>query len=246
MNEPRERVRHSVGIEPHLSPGPWGSHSYFTQMDGEDFQSHFFELQPVVSSNKREFGIEVRFRHNWNRAFKNDPTMASEFLIDNWFLFGFESLTDGGAVFFNCPREVLLSKFVWHLPLSTVVAVQQSISIDEQVLTTCRSLKKAGYRIALDDFDSVEATERLLSVSHFLRVDFRHEGRRARANMLRRLNLTQATLIARMIDSEAMFREAASEGFGLFQGDFFSPASAEKATDNPNSETVAYTAWSKN
>ena len=246
MKELPECLSQPVGIEPHLSPGSWDFHRYFTQMDGQDFQSHFFELLPVVGSNKREFGIEVRFRHNWNRAFKYEPTSASEFLIDNWFLFGFEGLTDGKAVFLNCTREVLLSKAIWHLPLSTVFVVQQSISSDEQVLSTCRSLKKAGYRIALDDFDSVEATERFLPVSHFIRVDFRHDGRRARANMLRRLNLTQATLIARMIDSEAMFREAAGEGFGLFQGDFCSPDAAEKETSSRNSESDTQTAWSTN
>ena len=241
-----ERVLQAVAVEPHLSQGQMRSGRYFPQMDVRDFQSHFFDLQPVVGSNKREFGVEVRFRPNWSSAFKNDPVSASQFLIDNWFLFGFESLTDGRAVFLECTRDVLLSSFIWHLPLSTVLVVRESIGIDEKVLTVCRSLKDSGYRIALDDFESVEATERFLPVSHFIRVDFRHEGRRARAKMLRRLSLTRAILIAQTIESEEMFREAVTEGFGLFQGSFCRDASVDDATVGSSLKSDTSAAWRPN
>ena len=39
--------------------------------------------------------------------------------------------------------------------------------------------------------------------------------------MLRRLNLTGATLIAEKIETEEEFHEAVEEGFGLFQGSYF-------------------------
>jgi EAL and modified HD-GYP domain-containing signal transduction protein len=111
-----------------------------------------------------------------------------------------------------------LSGFLSLLPHSAVFEIPEEVKPDEEVLSVCRLLKTAGYRFALDDFESLENTEGFLDLADFIKVDFPHSGRRKRACMLRDLKLTGATLIADKIESEEDFRQAVEERFGLFEG----------------------------
>jgi c-di-GMP-related signal transduction protein len=196
-------------------------HSHPDSIAGQTSELRQFELQPIVGPNKQAFGSEALFRAGWEDAFSGDPNITSRIMLDNWLLYGFEDLSGGGAVFVNCTRETLMSGFLSLLPPSAVFEILESVKPDDELLAVCRSLKAAGYRFALDDFASPETIEEFLDLADFIKVDFRHSGRRERACMLRRLNLTRATLIAEKMESEEEFRQAVEEGFGLFQGYYF-------------------------
>ena len=188
--------------------------------DGEAAQSskfRQFSLQPILGSKKQRFGGEALFCDLPEDPF-SDPTIVSRIMLDNWLLYGFEELIDGRAVFLNCTRETLLSGLLSLLPHSAVFEIPEAVNPDEEVVTVCRTLKATGYRFALDDFESPEKLERFLDLADFIKVDFRHSGRRKRARMLSDLKLTGATLIADKIESEEDFHLAVEEGFGLFQG----------------------------
>ena len=179
-----------------------------------------FTLQPIVGPKKQWFGSEALFRAGSEDPFTGGPNIASHIMLDNWLLYGFEELIGGRAVFLNCTRETLLSGFLSLLPHSAVFEIPEAVKPDEEVLSVCRLLKAAGYRFALDDFESPENMEEFLDLADFIKVDFQHSGRRNRACMLRDLKLTRATLIADNIESEEDFNQAVEEGFGLFQGDW--------------------------
>jgi len=196
-------------------------HSHPDDIAGQTSEFRQFALQPIVGPNKQAFGSEALYRAGWEDAFSGDLNINSRIMLDNWLLYGFEELSGGGAVFLNCTRDTLLSGFLSLLPPSAVFEILESVEPDDEVLAACRSLKAAGYRFALGDFASPETMEEFLDLADFIKVDFRHSGRRERACMLRRLNLTRATLIAEKIESEEEFHEAVEEGFGLFQGYYF-------------------------
>jgi EAL and modified HD-GYP domain-containing signal transduction protein len=195
--------------------------SHQESIAGQTSEFRQFALQPIVGPNRQPFGSEAMFRAGWEDAFSGDPNITSRIMLDNWLLYGFEELSTGRAVFLNCTRETLMSGFLSLLPKSAVFEILESVKPDDELLSVCRSFKAAGYRFALDDFSSPETMEEFLDLADFIKVDFRHSGRRERACMLRRLNLTRATLIAEKIESEEEFREAVEEGFGLFQGYYF-------------------------
>lgn len=214
MDRFRDQPRHPAGLhERHLS-----SERQLESIAGQTSEFRQFALQPIVGPNMQLFGNEALFRAGWEDAFSGDPNITSRIMVDNWLLYGLEELSCGGAVFLNCTREILMSGILSLLPQSAVFAILESVKPDDELLSVCRSLKTAGYRFALDDFANPETMEKSLDLADFIKVDFRHSGRRERACMLRRLNLTCATLIAENIESEEEFREAVEEGFGLFQG----------------------------
>jgi len=180
---------------------------------------HQFSFQPIVGPQGQQFGCEAQFRGG-SDGVNQDPSATSWIMLDNWLLCGFEELIHGLVQFLNCTRETLVSDFLSLLPHSAVFEISESVEPDDEVLSVCRSLKAAGYRIALDDFESLKKMEEFLNLADFIKVDFRNALHRERACMLRDLQLTRAVLIANRIDSEEAFHEAVEEGFSLFQGEW--------------------------
>jgi EAL and modified HD-GYP domain-containing signal transduction protein len=194
------------------------SHPHDGAAASPSFEFRQFSLQPIVGPNKQGFGSEARFCSGSEDFFTAEPNSASRIMLDNWFLYGFEELIGGRAVFLDCTRETLLSGILSLLPHTAVFEIPESVKADDEVLSVCRSLKAAGYRLALDHFESPKNMEEFLDLADFIKVDFKNSRPRKRACMLRDLKLTGATLIADKIESEGDFHQAAELGFGLFQG----------------------------
>jgi EAL and modified HD-GYP domain-containing signal transduction protein len=221
MDRFRDRFLHPAEIHQWHSLGernPRPQHGVATLQTSEFRQ---FALLPIVGPSKQAFGSEAVFRAGWEDHFSGDPDSTSRIMLDNWLLYGFEELAGGRTIFLKCTRDILLSGFLSLLPRSAVFEILDSVKPDQDVLSACRSLKTQGYRFALDDFESPETMEAFLHLADFIKVDFRHSGRRERARMLRGLRLTGATLIAEQIESEEEYHQAVEQGFGLFQGDYF-------------------------
>ena len=184
----------------------------------QTFKSRQLAFQPIVGPKEQGFGSELSFLAESEDRLAGDPNILLWIMLDAWLLYGFEELTQRGSLFVKCTRETLMNGFLLLMPRSTVFVIQESAEPDDELLSVCRSLKAAGYRFALDDFEAAEAMEGFLDLANFIKVDFRHIGRRERACMLRDLKLTRATLIACKIETEEEFHHAVKEGFGLFQG----------------------------
>jgi EAL and modified HD-GYP domain-containing signal transduction protein len=170
-----------------------------------------------VGSNRQEFGVEITFRAGWEDA-AGEPLPAARIMLDNCLLYGFDDLARGRAVFLTCTRDTLLSGFLSLMPRTIIFQIPKWMEADDDVLAACQKLRDLGFRLALDDFDSVAAMDAFLDVAHFIKVDFRQRARRQRVSMLRSLRLTDASLIAKNVDSEQDFHQAVDEGFELLQG----------------------------
>jgi hypothetical protein len=83
------------------------------------------------------------------RARRHGVRLSSDSLL----LFGIERLTPGCRSFINCTGDFLVRDFATMLPKDRVVIeILETIQLDRQVVECCRSLKQAGYTLALDDF----------------------------------------------------------------------------------------------
>jgi c-di-GMP-related signal transduction protein len=186
----------------------------------DNLESRQFTLQTIVGPNKQAFGMQAHFRAGWEDDSAGDPNTSSRILVDNWLLYGFDELSERRPVFLKCSRNTLLSGFLSLLPRSAVFEIQESMEPDPDVISAWESLREAGYRFALDDFESPEKMEPFLHLASFIKVGYRYPERRERAPMLRRLRLTGASLIAEQIECEEEFQSAREDGYGLFQGAF--------------------------
>lgn len=181
----------------------------------------YFALQPILTVNRQVFAYEALYRAGWESQFSGDPDLATRIMIDNWLLYGFEDLTDGGLTFLNCTREALVSGSLTLLPRWAVFEILESVEPDDEVIGAIKSLKALGYLISLDDFVLSEKMAELLKLADFIKIDFRETGPAERSRILNEVRETGITLIAEKIETEAEYRSALWEGFQLFQGYYF-------------------------
>jgi EAL and modified HD-GYP domain-containing signal transduction protein len=183
----------------------------------------FLARQPIFDHRRRVFAYELLFRSGPENYFcAPNRVMPSAHVISSGML-GVPELTDGKLAFMNFTRESLLADFASILsPEEVVVELLESVPGDDEVLDACKRLKKAGFRIALDDFVETEATAPLLRFADFIKVDVLETTEPERARLSRELAPAGIAMLAEKVETWEMFGDAANGGYRYFQGYFFS------------------------
>lgn len=178
--------------------------------------------QPILDLRGRLHGYELLFRDGPGVAFSGDGDLATRIMLDNSVVFGLERLAGGVTAFVNCTQESLTEDLVDVLPPSmTVLEVLENIVATPDVVRACRRLKKAGFRVALDDFVWKPGIEPLVELADYIKVDFMATGIVERKKLLERLNRYPVALIAEKIETPEEHQRAREEGFSLVQGFYF-------------------------
>jgi c-di-GMP-related signal transduction protein len=181
----------------------------------------FIARQAIFDRTQLVHGYELLCRSGWQNHFVGDSDEATRMMIADCALYGFQDLTRGGLAFVNCTRESIVDGLVTLLPTSTVLEILETVTPDAEVLQALLRYKKLGYRIALDDFRMNEATNKLVSLADYIKVDFRLSDAAERQGILKFLHGRKVCLLAEKIETEEEFQMAMEEGFELFQGYFF-------------------------
>ncbi len=182
----------------------------------------FVARQPIFDRARRVLGYELLFRNGVENYFTGDKNHASRTTLDNSLLFGLDTLCDGRLGFVNCTREVLLKDLVMLLPSNqAVVEILENVEPEDRVVEACKRLKRAGYRIALDDFVAQDPRLPLCEFADIIKVDMRDSNLEERAGMLRRFASAKRHLLAEKVETPQEFQQAREMGFSYFQGYFF-------------------------
>ena len=181
---------------------------------------HFVGRQPILDRDLNLYGHELFFRPGAANEFSGDPESATRSVIDSSL---FLMPTDDRQItFINCTRETLVSGIVTLLPpKTTVLEILEDIDADPEVMESCRSLKRAGYRFAMDDFTENEINLPFLEVAEFIKIDFTLSNAEARQRIYSIASRANITVIAEKVETESDVETAWSEGCTLFQGYFF-------------------------
>jgi EAL and modified HD-GYP domain-containing signal transduction protein len=193
----------------------------------------FVARQPIFDKQNEVYAYELLYR---NDRVKNaydetiDADRASTKTIINSFVeIGLDRLTNGRRAFVNFTEKLLLDNVPALLPPQfLVVEVLENIKPTAEVLEACAKLKRAGFKIALDDFIICDENLAFLDYADIIKVDFittplvdivnfikylrEKHGRRARP----------LRLLAEKIENNDMYDIAMRMGFHYFQGYFFS------------------------
>ena len=183
--------------------------------------------QPILGLDRRLAGYELLFRDSpENRCPQGDPDLASKRTMDTAMLLGLDKLSSGHLLFLNCTHDVVVGGFPTLFPAEvTVVEILETVEPSAELLAACRELKKAGYRIALDDFIPTPGLETLTSLADIIKVDVRATPLEQCGDLVRSSIQAKRQLLAEKVETEAEFQTAVSMGFTLFQGYLFSKPS---------------------
>jgi len=183
---------------------------------------HYVARQPIFDRDEKVFGYELLFRNGVENTFSGDTDAASRATVDNSLLMGLDVLCDGRRAFINCTRDVLIKGLVTLLPShSTVVEVLEDVPPDPDVVAACRSLKEAGYTIALDDYVANDPREPLIDISDIVKVEMQLTTAEQRAELVRAFATRGCRLLAEKVETQEDFVRARDQGFVYFQGYFF-------------------------
>lgn len=169
------------------------------------------------------FGYELLFRSSLENFFPNaQPDVAAASTADNLFLFGADQLTHGRLAFINCTRDFIVRDFPALLPKNRVVIeILEHAQIDEQLITACRNLKRAGYVFALDDFEDSPEWQPLLPVIDFIKVDVLATPADEQFRLAKKFERTGIRLVAEKVEDYDIFERTLCWGYTYFQGYFF-------------------------
>ena len=182
----------------------------------------FVARQPIMDLRGRVHGYELLFRAGPEAVFRGDSDLATRTMLDNTVIFGLDRLTGGLPAFVNCTLESLTGDLLHVLPSSmTVLEILETLEPTPELVASCRDLKRAGFRLALDDFTWKPELEPLIELADYIKVDFVSSGLEERQELLRRLRGVSVALIAEKVETQEEFSRAREEGFTLFQGYYF-------------------------
>jgi len=178
--------------------------------------------QPIFDRHERVFGYELLFRDGLENAFHGDADEASRATLDRSLLMGLDVLCDGRHAFMNCTNDTLLNGLVTLLPpATTVVEILESVPDNAEILEVCRSLKRAGYTIALDDYVANDRREKLAEIADIVKVEMLLTTPEQREQMMKRFLPWRCRMLAEKVETYADFVQAREQGFTYFQGYFF-------------------------
>jgi EAL and modified HD-GYP domain-containing signal transduction protein len=184
--------------------------------------ARYVARQPILTPDERVFGYELLFRSDAaNRFSSMDPTDATRSVIDMSSLLGLGVLCDNTLAFINCNRDILLSEFITLLPPENVVLeILSTVPPDEEVMQACTQLKRAGVKIALDDYVVDDPREPLAYFADFIKVDMRQTSL-TDAGLIVASHRAVCRMIAMKVETRQDFQFAKKAGFQLVQGYFF-------------------------
>ena len=206
------------------------------QIDVDAPETVFVSRQPILDATGKVFGYELLHRETTTTAPAGGEAAeaaGARGLTDVVLGLGLDTLAEGKPAFLNFTRELLVGQAATLLPAAkTVIQLRRGLQVDEAVVTACRELHDAGYRLALD-FISDPESERLLPFVKFLKIDVRSMSTAAAATLVKRFSVGNAKVIAEKVESAEAFKEAKGAGFTLFQGYYFCRPITCRATALP-------------
>jgi EAL and modified HD-GYP domain-containing signal transduction protein len=187
-------------------------------------QSIYLARQPIVDRNSELVGYELLFRStDGDHSGVEDSVLATSTVVANAFAeIGLAQVIGPLVGHLNVDTEFLFSDLVEALPADRIVLELYEKKVDEHTMERLQSLRKAGYRIALDDFvGNFDGFDELLPSVDMVKVDFQRIDALLVPVIVDMLKRHKVRMIAQKVETPEQFELAKSLGMDLFQGFHF-------------------------
>jgi c-di-GMP-related signal transduction protein len=185
--------------------------------------NRFLARQPILTKDRKFFAYEILSRYGPENYCSPVPgSSVAEKAMDELFLMGVKTITEGLPAFMNCTREFLLHDYLTLMPKELVVGeVLETVTPDNEVLSACRRMKEQGYRLALDDYCDLPETQSLLAIADFVKVDVLLTTFPEQERLVNICHRRGIPVVAEKVETEEQFHRCTEIGYDYFQGYFF-------------------------
>lgn len=186
--------------------------------------SPLLAYQPIFDRENRPFGYELLYRHGGIDAARiEDPVGATSRVIQVAFgELGLLGAVGDALCFVNVEEEMLGEDILLALdPEKIVLELPADTAPSERLYERCYALKRAGFRLLLENLRPDNGAEQLLTMVDFVKVDMRRaEDARHAVDRLAAIACS-AKLVAGRLETMATYETARRLGYDYFQGFFF-------------------------
>ena len=199
----------------------------------------YIARQAILDKNKDLYAYELLFRDGDNNCFPDiSPDEAtSKILTDSHLDLGLEEISAGNPVFINFHQNTLIHNFPTSLdPKNVVIEVLETVKPTTELVAACKSIKKMGYTLALDDHDFDPQWDVLLPYIDIIKIDTVDCDQQALTDNIGKFVDSKIKLIAEKIETLEDFEKYRDMGFDYFQGYFFAKPEIIKQKKLPTSK----------
>ncbi|MBC7898351.1 MAG: HDOD domain-containing protein [Cytophagaceae bacterium] len=185
----------------------------------------FVARQPIFQLDGAITAYELLYRksgESQSALHASAEVMAAEVLVQTFLNIGLDRVTGAAHAYLNFTHDMLV-KGTWSLfdPARVVIEILETVAPDAEAIAAVEQVVKAGYIVALDDFEYTPAHEPLLRLAHIIKVDVLNRPFADLEALVRRLQGRNLTLLAERVETREVELTCRSLGFTLFQGYFF-------------------------
>jgi len=192
-------------------------------MSPTEIFNRFLARQPILTRDKKLFAYEILSRYGpENYCCPTPGSPVAEKAMDELFLMGVRTITEGFPAFVNCNREFLVKDYLTLMPKDLVVGeILETVPPDDEVLSACYRMKSQGYRLALDDYCDAPDTQPLLGVADFVKVDVLLTTFAEQERVVKLCHERNIPVIAEKVETDEQFQRCSEIDCDYFQGYFF-------------------------
>ncbi|MFP4463439.1 MAG: EAL and HDOD domain-containing protein [Guyparkeria sp.] len=189
-------------------------------------QSVRLARQPIVDADLNTVGYELLYRAadaDQVARIGNSNQATASIVLNALSEIGLDHLVGGKLAFINVPGKLLHSDVLeGFVARSVVLEILETVDCDERTAEALRRLKKAGYRLALDDFPSASIDKPCVAECHYVKFDVLAEGVEVVAAAVPAARRVGVKVIAEKVEEWDVYDRLRDAGVDYFQGHFVS------------------------
>ena len=208
------------------SPSPIGEQSASPGTKAAP-ESVYLGRQPIVDRNGALNAFELLFRSDATNPARvtDDADATAQVLARLVGDMGLSAALGDHTGYLNVDRTVLMSDVVRQLPLPPerfVLEILETVTFDDALFRRCNELRRAGFRLALDDVSQVSRRlHAFLSCVDIVKIDFMECPRECLAELVSTVKQHGKLSLAEKVETREDHDAAMRAGFELFQGYHF-------------------------
>ncbi len=185
----------------------------------------FIARQPIFDPKLQVVGYELLFRGRGYAAgaLIDDAEVATATVVLNTLTeLDMNRIVANKTAWINVSRAFVVGGLVHAVPPSVVgLEIPEDERFDDEMIGALRELKRAGYKLALDDFRYRDGSEELLELFDVVKLGMPELGRQQMRELSQRLKSYSGKVLADKLGSRPDHEVCIAAGFDLFQGYFF-------------------------
>lgn len=183
----------------------------------------FLARQPIFDAASQLLGYELLYRDGSLQAAPDNAggEATARVILNALGHVGLDEISAGRDLYINMTAACLGGDPARLLPPDRVVLeILETAEPGAELLDQCRMLKRAGYRLALDDFVYGPEWEPFLGLADLVKLDIRQLQGHAFTEQVRALRARGLPVLAEKVETVAEFEVARDAGCVQFQGYF--------------------------